>query len=412
MKMVIRGNMATAVGAKLCKPNVIPAYPITPSTLFPEKMSEFVADGELDAEFVMVESEHSAMSAAIGASAAGARVTTATASQGLALMHEMLFIAAGLRLPIVMAIGNRALAAPINIWCDHQDTISERDTGWLQFYAETNQEALDLMILGFKVGEDNRVLLPVMVGLDAFVLTHTMEAVDAPEQEDVDKFVGVYNPTHVALDPKNPMTLGSFGTPEFYMEYKLAQELAIQAARDVVDEAFAGFKEMTGRGYSKVVPFMCDDADVIIMSMGSMTGTARQAVKKMREEGKKVGLLKLTVYRPFPFAEILEVTRNARALAIAERDISPGFGGAVYSEVAGLFVNMDKKPMILDYIVGLGGRDVVPDDFETIVDKSEKALADGGPAHMTEWINITWDNMPEGVEEKNTGSGWKKEVPK
>jgi len=410
MKMVIRGNMATAVGAKLCRPNVVPAYPITPSTLFPEKMSEFIADGELDAEFVMVESEHSAMSAAIGASAAGARVTTATASQGLALMHEMLFIASGMRLPIVMAIGNRALSAPINIWCDHQDTISERDTGWLQFYAETNQESLDLMILGFKVGEDKRVLLPVMVGLDAFVLTHTMEAVDVPDQADVDKFVGVYRPDHVVLDPKNPMTLGSFGTPDFYMEFKLAQELALQSAAPVIDEAFAGFKQMTGREYAKVVPFMCDDAEIIILTMGSMSGTAREAVRKMRAEGKKVGLLKLTVYRPFPFEEIYKVTKDARALAVAERDVSPGFGGAVFSEVSGLYVNRDGGPMILDYIVGLGGRDVVPGDFETIVARSENALADGGPEHMVKWINVNWGNMPEGTDEKGTGSGWSREV--
>ena len=235
MKDVIKGNMATALGAKLARTEVIPAYPITPSTLFPEKISEYVANGEMDCQFVLVESEHSAMSACIGASATGARTCTSTASQGLALMHEMLFIASGMRLPIVVAVGNRALSAPINIWCDHQDSISERDTGWMQFYAEKNQEALDLMIMAFKIAEDKRVLLPAMVGLDAFVLTHTMEAVDIPEQEDVDKFLPSYTPPFGVLDPAKPMTFGSFGTPDYYMEFKYAQTKALEDSEKVID---------------------------------------------------------------------------------------------------------------------------------------------------------------------------------
>ncbi len=329
MKMVIKGNMATALGAKLCKPNVIPAYPITPSTLFPEKISEYVADGELDCEFVLVESEHSAISAAIGASAAGARVCTATASQGLALMHEILYIAAGMRLPIVMAIGNRALSAPINIWADHQDTISERDTGWLQFYAEKKQEALDLMILGFRISEDKRVLLPSMVGLDAFVLTHTMEAVDVPDQDKLDEFVGIYKP-EIVLDINNPKTFGSFGTPDYYMEFKYAQTKALNDSEKVIDEAFSEFEKLFGRKYHKVTSFMTEDADIILVSMGSMTGTARAAVKRMRKIGKKVGLVKLTVYRPFPEKELLQACKNAKIVAVCERDISCGFRGAVW----------------------------------------------------------------------------------
>jgi len=377
MKMMIRGNMATAVGAKLCRPNVVPAFPITPSTLFPEKISEYIADGELDAEMVLVESEHSAMSAAIGASAAGARVVTATASQGLELMHEMLFIASGMRLPIVMAIGNRALSAPINIWCDHQDTISARDTGWMQFYAEKNQEALDLMIIAFRVAEDRRVLLPAMVGLDAFVLTHTVEAVDVPDQELVDKYLPPYKPEHVWLDPEKPITVGAFGVPEYYTEFRYTQVQAMEGSREVIKEAFREFEEMFGRKYEMVSGYMHEDADILLLTMGSMTGTAREAVRRMRDRGMKVGLIKLTVLRPFPFEDLKTLTRHAKVLAVVDRNISPGFGGAVFSEVAGAYINETEKPMILDFILGLGGRDVLVEYYEEIAEKCAKAMEAG-----------------------------------
>jgi pyruvate ferredoxin oxidoreductase alpha subunit len=393
MKTVIKGNMATALGAKLSRAEVIPAYPITPSTLFPEKISEYIADGELDAQFILVESEHSAMSACIGASATGARTCTATASQGLALMHEMLFIASGMRLPIVMAIGNRALSAPINIWCDHQDTISERDTGWMQFYAEKNQEAMDLMIMAFKIGENKNVLLPGMVGLDAFVLTHTMEGVDVPDQEKVDEFLPKYNSPYSCLDPAKPMTIGSFGTPDYYMEFKYAQELAMKEADKVIDDVFAEFKEKFGREYMKIKGHKTDDADIIILTLGSMSGTARAAVDKMREQGKKVGVAKLTVLRPFPAKELKALTQNAKVLAVAERDISLGFAGAVFSDIAGVYINETQKPMILDYIIGLGGRDVTIKDYEEIVNKSEKALTAGKPEKQPEWINVKEENL-------------------
>ncbi|UCE75363.1 MAG: pyruvate ferredoxin oxidoreductase [Methanomassiliicoccales archaeon] len=393
MKTVIKGNMATALGAKLSRAEVIPAYPITPSTLFPEKISEYVADGEMDCEFILVESEHSAMSACIGASATGARTCTSTASQGLALMHEMLFIAAGMRLPIVVAVGNRALSAPINIWCDHQDTISERDTGWMQFYAEKNQEALDLMIMAFKIGEDKRVLLPALVGLDAFVLTHTMEAVDVPDQEVVDKFLPPYKPPYGVLDPSKPMTFGSFGTPDYYMEFKYVQTKALEDSEKVIDEVFAQFKETFGREYKKLKEYRTEDADIILVTMGSMSGTARAAVDKMREEGKKVGCAKMTVYRPFPAKELLELTKNTKVLAIVDRDISPGFGGAVFGEAATQYVNASHKPILMNFIVGLGGRDITISDFETMVQKAESAIKTGKPENMVEWINIKEENL-------------------
>jgi pyruvate ferredoxin oxidoreductase alpha subunit len=393
MKDVIKGNMATALGAKLSRAEVIPAYPITPSTLFPEKISEYIACGEMDAQFILVESEHSAMSACIGASATGARTCTSTASQGLALMHEMLYIAAGMRLPIVVAVGNRALSAPINIWCDHQDSISERDTGWMQFYAEKNQEALDLMIMAFKIGEDKRVLLPAMVGLDAFVLTHTMEAVDIPDQEDVDKFLPPYTPPFGVLDPEKPMTFGSFGTPDYYMEFKYAQTKALEDAGAVIDEVFAEFKKTFGREYKKITTYKTEDADIILVTLGSMSGTARAAVDKMREEGKKVGAAKMTVFRPFPTKELMEMSKSTKVLAMVDRDISPGFGGAVFGEAAAMYVNETEKPIIMNFIVGLGGRDITISDFEDMVEKAEKAQKTGAPEKLVDWINLKEENL-------------------
>lgn len=391
MRLVLRGNMATAYAAKLARVEVIPAYPITPSTLFPEKISEFVANGELKCQFVNCESEHSAMSACIGASAAGARVATATSSQGLALMHELLFIAAGLRLPIVMAIGNRALSAPINIWCDHQDTIAERDSGWLQFYAERNQEALDLMLMAFKICEDHRVLLPAMVGLDAFVLTHTMECVDVPEQEEVDKFLPPYKPVY-KLDVNNPMTFGAFSSPDTYMEFRYAVQLAMENARSVIDEVFAEFEQRFGRKYQRVVPFMVEDADVILVTMGSMSGTAREAVRVLRSKGKKVGLVKITTLRPFPKDMLKKYTENAKVVVVFERNISLGCSGAVYPEIASIFVNSSKRPKIYDFIIGLGGRDILVEDIIKGYEMGVKA-AEEGREELIEWIGVRKDDI-------------------
>jgi pyruvate ferredoxin oxidoreductase alpha subunit len=393
MKMIVRGNEATAVGAKLSRPDVIPAYPITPSTLFPERISEYVADGELDTQFLTMESEHSAISACIGASATGARTCTCTASQGLALMHEMLFIAAGMRLPIVMPIGNRALSAPINIWCDHQDTISELDTGWMQFYAEKNQEAMDLVIMAFKIAENKDVLLPAMVGLDAFVLTHTMGVVDVPEQSEVDEFLPPFTTSANYLDPSNPATIGSFGTPDYYMEFKYAEELAMKEASRVIDEVFAEFKEKFGREYNKIDTYETEDVDIVLITLGSMSGTARAAVKQMRKEGKKVGLAKLTVLRPFPEGELLECAKDTKVLAVVDRNISFGYGGRVYSEVAGKLVNQPTKPLITNYVVGLGGRDVTIKDFREIVSDCETVIKTGKVETQTKWINVKEENL-------------------
>lgn len=394
-KQVVKGNFATAVAAKLARVDVVPAYPITPSTLFPEQISQYVANGEMDTELLLTESEHSAMSAAIGASAAGARVATSTASQGLKLMSEMLFIASGMRLPIVAAIGNRALSGPINIWADHSDTMAERDSGWLQFYAETNQNALDLMLMAFRVAEDHRVLLPAMVGLDAFVLTHTMEGVDVPLQKEVDDFLPSYKPKFT-LDVNNPMTFGAFGTPAHYTEFKYQQWDAMWKATDVIDEAFAEFEKKFGRKYEKVSEYMTDDADIIFVTMGATSGTARAAVRRLREKGIKVGTAKITVFRPFPFEHIKRLASKAKVLAIFDRAVSQGFGGPVFADVSGALANYKERPLLLNFIIGLGGRDITFGDFDYIAEESRKALDTGEVGWPVHWVNLKTELLEGG----------------
>ncbi|MCD6141039.1 MAG: pyruvate ferredoxin oxidoreductase [Thermococcus sp.] len=387
MRKVMKCNEAAAWAAKLAKPKVVAAFPITPSTLVPEKISEFIADGEMDAEFIKVESEHSAISACVGASAAGVRAFTATASQGLALMHEVLFIAAGMRLPIVIAIGNRSLSAPINIWNDWQDSISERDTGWMQFYAENNQEALDLILIAFKVAENERVLLPAMVGFDAFILTHTVEPVEIPDQEVVDEFLGEYVPKHAYLDPAKPITQGALGFPAHYMEVRYTVWEAMENARQVIEEVFDEFEKKFGRRYYMIEEYKTDDAEIILLTMGSLAGTLKDFVDKKREEGVKIGAAKMTVYRPFPIEEFRALAKKAKVLAILEKDISFGISGAVFADAGRVLVNEKEKPILLDFIIGLGGRDVTFENLEEVVEISKKALV-GEKVEEVNWIGL------------------------
>lgn len=387
MRKVMKCNEAAAWAAKLAKPKVVAAFPITPSTLVPEKISEFIADGEMDAEFIKVESEHSAISACVGASAAGVRAFTATASQGLALMHEVLFIAAGMRLPIVIAIGNRSLSAPINIWNDWQDSISERDTGWMQFYAENNQEALDLILIAFKVAENERVLLPAMVGFDAFILTHTVEPVEIPDQEVVDEFLGEYVPKHAYLDPAKPITQGALGFPAHYMEVRYTVWEAMENARQVIKEVFDEFEKKFGRRYYMIEEYKTDDAEIILLTMGSLAGTLKDFVDKKREEGVKIGAAKMTVYRPFPIEEFRALAKKAKVLAILEKDISFGISGAVFADAGRVLVNEKEKPILLDFIIGLGGRDVTFENLKEVVEISKKALV-GEKVEEVNWIGL------------------------
>jgi len=387
IRTVMKANEAAAWAAKLAKPKVIAAFPITPSTLVPEKISEFVANGELDAEFIKVESEHSAISACVGASAAGVRTFTATASQGLALMHEVLFIAAGMRLPIVVAVGNRSLSAPINIWNDWQDSISQRDTGWMQFYAENNQEALDLILIAFKVAEDERVLLPAMIGFDAFILTHTVEPVEIPDQEVVDEFLGEYVPKHAYLDPARPITQGTLAFPAHYMEARYTVWEANENAKKVIDEAFEEFEKRFGRKYSKIEEYRTDGAEIIFVTMGSLAGTVKEYVDHLREKGVKAGAAKLTVYRPFPAEEVRELAKKAKVIALLEKNITFSVGGALFQDFSRALVNQKEKPILIDFILGLGGRDVTFGNLNEVVSIAQKAIA-GEEFDEVNWIGL------------------------
>ncbi|WP_297490085.1 pyruvate synthase subunit PorA [Thermococcus sp.] len=387
IRTVMKANEAAAWAAKLAKPKVIAAFPITPSTLVPEKISEFVANGELDAEFIKVESEHSAISACVGASAAGVRTFTATASQGLALMHEVLFIAAGMRLPIVVAVGNRSLSAPINIWNDWQDSISQRDTGWMQFYAENNQEALDLILIAFKVAEDERVLLPAMIGFDAFILTHTVEPVEIPDQEAVDEFLGEYEPKHAYLDPAKPITQGTLAFPAHYMEARYTVWEANENAKKVIDEVFEEFEKRFGRKYSKVEEYRTDDAEIVLVTMGSLAGTVKEYVDHLREKGVKVGAAKLTVYRPFPAEEVRKLAKKAKVIALLEKNVTFSVGGALFQDFSRALVNQKEKPILIDFILGLGGRDVTFGNLDEVVGIAQKAIA-GEEFDEVNWIGL------------------------
>lgn len=376
VKKVFTANRAVAEAVKLAKPQVVPVYPITPQTTISEYLAQFVADGDLKAEYIRVESEHSAISAALGASGAGVRVFTATSSQGLALMHEILFAAAGMRSPIVLVDANRALSAPLSIWNDQQDTISERDSGWLQIYAENAQEALDAVLIAYRVAEDSDVLLPCMVCIDGYFLTHTVEPLDVPSQEDVDRFLPSYQP-YAFLDVENPMSIGTFTDPNYYMEARYAIEEAMEKSKEVLTKANQEFAEIFGREYDLVEKYRCDDAEIIIVAMGSVCGTIKDVIDSLRDEGEKVGLLKLRVFRPFPVEELKEVLEKASKVAVLDKNISFGMGGVLYNNI-----KAKTNANAYGFIAGLGGRDITTDYVREIVTKTKN------PTKDIEWIGL------------------------
>jgi len=367
--------------------DVIPAYPITPQTHIVEHLSELVASGHLDAEFVTVESEHSAMSTCVGASAAGARVFTSTSSQGYALMSEICYIASSMRLPIVMAVANRALSAPINIWNDHGDLMMSRDTGWIQTVAENGQEVLDLLLHAFRVAEDHRVLLPFIVNLDGFILSHMIEPMMMPDPDEVKKYLPPYQPK-LRLDPQNPVSMGPVGMPDVYTEAKKAHDEALKAAKPVILEAWKEFAELFGRTYHPVETYRTEDADTILITMGSISETAMTAVDAMRQAGKKVGLVRIRLWRPFPAEELLAAVKHARALAVVDRVVALSGGcGPVCCEVKAAFYDRKFYPYIQNYIAGLGGRDVTVQVFEEMADQLTASLQGGEPMGY-EIINV------------------------
>ena len=368
-------TVAVAEAVALCRIDMAGVYPITPQSHIAEHLSTLVADGKLDAEFVTVESEHSAMSAVIGASGVGARSYTATSSQGLMLMHELLPIASAMRLPITMAIANRAVSGPLNILNDHSDIMPQRDAGWIVVFAENGQEAIDLSIQAFKIAEHKDVMLPVSVNIDGFQLTHMVEPVEMPTQEEVDQFLPPFLP-HATLHPARPVTMGAFAMSDYFTEIMKAKDEAVKNSKKVILEVWDEWAKMFARSYKPVETYKADDADVLILTMGSMGETAQLAIDELRMKGVKAGLVKLRLWRPFPFAEIKAVVKDAKKLIVTDRAVSfGGPGGPVFSEIKSALYAETRRPAIYNYIYGLGGRDVTVNDF---VGMFEKIIADTG----------------------------------
>lgn len=369
-------SIAVAEAAGLANADVVAAYPITPQTHIVEHLSELVAEGHLDAEFVPVESEHSAMSVCIGSSAAGARTFTSTSAQGLALMNEVVYIASSLRLPIVMAVCNRSLSSPLSIWNDHSDAMSVRDTGWIQVFMENGQETYDHVFYAFRVGEDPRVLLPVMIHMDGFILSHMIEPLEPVSEDLVKRYLPPFAPKH-RMHPDKPVTMGAFAMPELFSETKKAQDEALKEAMPVILEGWKEWAELTGRSYKPIETHRTEGAEVLLVTMGSMGETASETVDRMRSQGKAVGLVKIRLWRPFPFEAFRKAVSGAQVLMVFDRCVSfGGQGGPVSSEVRAALYGESHRPRVMNFIGGLAGRDVSPEDFERMVEESLKRTED------------------------------------
>jgi phenylglyoxylate dehydrogenase alpha subunit len=386
---VMNGNKAAAVGAALSRPGVIAAYPITPQTPLVEYLTQFCADGKLSSTMSEVESELSAMSVLTGASLAGSRTFTATSSQGLSLMYEPYFRASTLRLPVVMAIANREMISPQTLWGGPQDALTVRDAGWLQVYVEDNQEILDMIIQAFRIAEDKRVLLPINICYDGFYLSHMAEKVIIPDQEDVDVFLPPYRPDHILLDPEKPMAVDPLTNGYLLTEYRYKHMQAQQNALSVIEEVDREFANKFGRSHGGLVEaYRCDDCDAILVTMGSLTGAAREAVDAARDEGKNIGLLKIRTVRPFPKDKVFELLKDVKAFGVVDRNVSFGWNtGIIYQEVrASLYQNDTVIPSV-PFIGGLGGEDLTMEHFLFAIDRIYKAAASGTCSPATLWLN-------------------------
>jgi pyruvate ferredoxin oxidoreductase alpha subunit len=385
----LNGDEAVAYGARLCRPHVIAVYPITPQTIVVEKISEFVANNEMTCEYIHVESEHSAMCAAMGASLVGARAFTATSSQGLAYMHEMLHYVSGSRFPIVMMNANRTLAAPWNIFGDQRDSLSQRDTGWIQAYVENGQEALDMIIQAYALAEDERVYTPVMVNLDGFVNTHTFELVSIPEQGEVDAFLPPFKSQN-AVDFHHPRSFCMTASTEWNMEFRYQQQEAIDRARGVIAEVDKRFGDHFGRYYGGMVEeIRCEDAEVVLVGMGSVVGTSRIVVDRLREKGLKVGLVKLRFYRPFPREYFKSLSARVKAMGVIDRDISFGYEGAVASDIKSALASAGVVPKVINFIAGIAGRDITKENIEGMYDKLFSFIQ-GKEEKEMQFIGLRW----------------------
>ncbi len=382
------GNEAVAYAVKQADVDVIAAYPITPQTIIVERLAEYVHDGELRASFIAVESEHSALSACVGASLAGARVFTATSSQGLALMWEILWIASALRTTIVMALANRALSAPINIHCSHDDAYAARDTGWIQFFAENVQEAYDLTLLAFRISEDKRVLFPSIVNLDGFVLSHGLELLYVLEDEVVKEFLPPKEPVN-PIDPEKPMTYGPLALFDYYFEFKKAQAEAFKRVYPVILEAFREYEKFSSRRYEPVKAYGLEDADVAVLVLGSSAGTARYVARRLRVKGEKVGVLSLTLYRPFPADDLVAKLKGVKALVVMDRSYSFGSPGAqLFMDVAAALANESERPLLISAIYGLGGRDLLPEHVAEAFRRAQEAARVGKVEEREVWLGV------------------------
>jgi pyruvate/2-oxoacid:ferredoxin oxidoreductase alpha subunit len=385
-RRMVTGDYAAAWGAMVSRPQVIAAYPITPQTMIIEHLAEFLAAGTLDAEMMRVESEHSAMSAVIAAEATGVRTYTATSSQGLALMHEPLFVAPPLHLPIVMSVVNRTVAAPLGIWVEHNDTMPQRDTGWMQVYVEDAQEALDMVIQSYRAGEQVDVELPTMVCMDAFLVSHTIESVDLPGQDAVDRFLPPFRPIHAYLDPDRPLVLGAAAPPEYIQEVRWETDLRMRRAAEVIEDTERAFAKAFGRSYGGAFEtYRLEDAEVALVTLGTVTSTAREVVDRLREKGQKVGMIKLRYFRPFPTERLREATAHLKALGVYDRAVSYGVGGPTYIEVRNALYDLANIP-VLGFLAGLGGRDVTREDVELMFKTPDAAAGRGRRAGGVTWI--------------------------
>jgi len=380
MKKILTGNFASAYGATAARVNVVAAYPITPQTTIVEILSEIISDGLLKADFIKVESEHSALAACIGAQAAGARTFTATSAQGLALMHELIHWAARGRLPIVMANVNRAMGPGWSIWADATDGISQRDTGWMQIFCENNQEVFDTVLMSYKIGEHDDVLLPTLVNLDAFFLSHTSQVVDMYDQKTIDNFLPSYKPK-IKLDVNNPRSFGALTSPEHYYEFSYKMQLSQQKAKEIIKKVGKEFGRVFGHEYGLTEAYRCEDAEIILVDYGTIAGTAKDAVDQMRNNGIDVGALKIRYLRPFPNEEVQEVLGNAKKVGIIDRAVSYGNYGPFFTEVRAAMYGSDCP--IYGFIAGLGGRDVSISDIENMVDH----MQNNEPSNLI-WIGV------------------------
>ncbi len=383
----LTGNEAMAEAMRQINPDVVAAYPITPATEVVQIFASFVADGKVSTEFVPAESEHSALSACVGAAAAGARVMTSTASQGLALMHEILYIAAALRLPIVICEINRSLSAPINIHCDHSDTMGSRDSGWIQIYAEDSQEAYDLVIQAVRIAEDT--FIPVMVTLDGFIISHCMQRIDMLTDEEVQTFIGEHKSPYSLLDLDNPITVGSLDLQDYFFEHKRSEIEAIGKTGDTILKVGKDFGEQFGRSYGHFEPYKLDDAELCAVTLGSTSGTAKIAVDQLRQEGVRAGLLKIRVFRPLPHAQLAQILSPIPVVAVLDRsDTLSTLGGPVFMELRSCLYETEKRPKMVDYIYGLGGRDIGVDDIKSVFHDCRKVLTTGKVKSQVSYLGV------------------------